>query len=72
MQLQKYGGLWGILLMFAITPVINRISGDEAFEFSPYFWIGATVFLLIFSRWGYKKYEGMTTSAEELLRELEE
>jgi len=72
MLLQKLGGVYGILLMLAITPVINRISGDEVFEFSPFFWIGASMFLLIFSRWGYRKYEGMTEQAEELLRSLED
>ena len=72
MLLQKLGGFYGILLMFAITPVFNRIGGDEVYEFSPFFWIGAAAFLLIFSRWGYKKYEGMTRQAEELLKSLDE
>ena len=72
MLLQKLGGLYGILLLLAITPVINRISGDDAFGYSPFFWIGAGLFLLIFSRWGYKKYEYMTTQAEELLRSLDQ
>ena len=70
--LQKLGGIWGIILMLAISPVFNRISGDDAFEYSPFFWIGAVVFVLIFSRWGYKKYEDMTGRAEELLRSLDE
>ena len=70
--LQKLGGIWGIILMLAISPVFNRISGDDAFEYSPFFWIGAVVFVLVFSRWGYKKYEDMTGRAEELLRSLDE
>ena len=70
--LQKSGGLWGILLMLAISPVFNRISGNDAFEFKPFFWIGAIVFVLIFSTWGYKKYEGMTVRAEELLKSLDD
>jgi len=70
--LQKSAGFWGILLMIAITPVFNRITGDTVFEYSPYFWIGMAIFVVLFSRWGYKRYERMTASAEELLRELGE
>lgn len=71
--IQKSSWLWGILLMIAILPVSNKIGGSsEPIDINPLFYVFGFVYVVVFTRWGYRKYDSMTAQAEELLRELRE
>lgn len=67
----------GIYLSFVFglisLPLAGKlINNRDVFQDTAWLWYLPVmiVFLLIFSRWAYKKYERATVSAEELLKEI--
>ena len=74
--IQKIGIGLGFVLMLTILPVASKIlKGKDLFqETGAWTWYIPVmlVFLIFFSRWGYRHYNRITRSAGNILRELEE
>lgn len=73
--IQRLGVYLGIVLMFTLLPVASKIgSGKDLFLESKAWYLYLpvmAVFFFFFARWGYGCYKNITTSAEDLLREME-
>lgn len=74
--LQRIGIGLGFVLMVTTLPVAGKIlKGKDFFAANEaWYWYLPVMlgFLIIFSRWGYSKYKGITKSAENILMETEE
>ena len=73
---QKSGIALGFILIVASLPVMSKVLGDkDIFVLGSNVWLWSipvmAVFLFFFSRWGYKCYKSITTSAGNVLKELE-
>jgi len=73
--LQRVGIYLSFLLMFIILPVASKLLKNkdlflEAGVWFVYLPIMGT-FLFFFARWGYGCYKNITSSAENILNELE-
>lgn len=73
--LQRIGIVGNFFLMILVLPVVSKLfSGKDLFvnQSSEWLWFMAfmILFLIPFSVWGYRKYERMTNSAENLLQDL--
>ncbi len=74
--LQQFGMYGGIAVFFTSMPVASKILSNKDFfliEKGIGFYIFTAlflVFLLFFMRWGYSCYKKITTSAENILKEL--
>jgi len=74
--MQRIALFLNIILVMIILPVFSKIAkGKDLFLDGGNIWYWylplMLVFLIPFSRWGYKSYKKMTASAEILLEELE-
>ncbi len=73
--LQRLGIYLSFILMFTILPVASKImKGKDLFLESNLWYVYLpvmAVFLFFFTRWGYGCYKNITSSAENLLKELE-
>ncbi|MGJ8666442.1 MAG: hypothetical protein ACSHW7_08760 [Patiriisocius sp.] len=77
LKTQQYAIPAGIVGFLASLPVFSLMMGNENFieNFNTTRIISLSivfVFMIIFSRWGYKKYKQVANSAENILRELDE
>jgi len=74
---QRVGIYLSFLFALVIMPVSSKILNNKDFfaiEHSTKFWIGMPLFfagLFFFARWGYRSYQNITNSAENILKELE-
>ncbi|QBA64169.1 hypothetical protein [Muriicola soli] len=76
LYLQRAGIYLSFILMITILPVAAKISGKGKDLFQDpgvlYVYIPVmVVFLVLFARWGYGCYKSITTSAENILKEIE-
>ncbi|WP_276392103.1 hypothetical protein [Eudoraea chungangensis] len=74
--IQRLGIYLSFLLMFTVLPVFSKImKGKDLFienhSLLLIYMLVMSVFLLFFSRWGYKCYQNITKSAEDVLKELD-
>lgn len=74
--IQRLGIYLSFLLMFTVLPVFSKImKGKDLFienhSLLLVYMLVMSVFLLLFSRWGYKCYQNITKSAEDVLKELD-
>lgn len=74
--IQRLGIYLSFLLMFTVLPVFSKImKGKDLFienhSLLLVYMLVMSVFLLLFSRWGYKCYKNITKSAEDVLKELD-
>tara|TARA_R110002073_G_scaffold72537_1_gene177234 strand:+ start:211886 stop:212551 length:666 start_codon:yes stop_codon:yes gene_type:complete len=75
--MQRLGIFSNFLLLLVSLPVIVKFSDNVdilSTQSTNWYWylLILILFLILFSRWGYKGYKSMTTSAENILRELED
>ena len=74
--IQKIGIYLNFILIIISLPVAGKLmDGKDIFmDSNVWFWYipVMVLFLILFSRWGYRHYSKTTTSAENLLKELEE
>lgn len=77
LMLQQFGIYASFVLMFSTAAVFSKIwSNEDFFMVERDGWVYgsialATIFVIFFARWGYKCYLSITSSAEDVLRELE-
>lgn len=76
MLLQKTAVFTNVLLIIFILPVLSKIVNNKDLFLESgniWFWyiLGMLLFLIPFSIWGYKSYKKITSSAKNLLEELE-
>jgi len=74
--MQRIAIFLNIILTILILPVFSKISkGKDLFvdDASIWYWYLPLmiVFLVPFSRWGYRTYKKMTASAEQLLKDIQ-
>jgi multisubunit Na+/H+ antiporter MnhG subunit len=74
--IQRIGIYLNFLLMIVALPMFVKLSSNKDIfvtNTSVWYWYVPimTLFLIFFSRWGYKSYKSITASAEKTLRELE-
>jgi hypothetical protein len=73
--LQRLGIYLSFLLMFTMLPVAAKILSGKDLLLKPGIWYiyfpVMFVFLVFFTRWGYKCYKNITNSAENIIKELE-
>jgi phosphotransferase system glucose/maltose/N-acetylglucosamine-specific IIC component len=73
-KVQRYGMIFGALILVTILPPISEIQGSTEMISKPLFWMiylpGATLFMYLFSRWALGKYKKVIDSSEKLLSEL--
>ncbi|MEY8021833.1 hypothetical protein AB8P51_13435 [Muriicola sp. SD30] len=74
--LQRAGIYLSFLLMITMLPVAAKILGKNKDLFQEtglwYIYIPImAIFLIVFARWGYGCYKSITSSAEEILKEIE-
>jgi steroid 5-alpha reductase family enzyme len=74
---QQFSGVAGILIFFLSMPVFSKLFGNdnsfESLKMSQYIFIALTfIAVLLLILWSIKKYKGIMTNAEKLLRELDE
>lgn len=76
LQAQKLGLLLGLVLLFTGLPVAGKLmNGKDLFQdTSVWLWYVpmGSLFFFFFAKWGYGCYKSITTSAEEILSEVEE
>lgn len=72
---QRYGMIFGAILMISILPPLVELNGSEEIIYKPWFWgiyvPGGLIYMLVFSRWVLKKYRAVINSSENMLKELE-
>ncbi len=73
---QRVAIYFNFILLLVSLPVVFKVFKNEDLFVSNiqlmYWYIPVmTVFLILFSRWGYGKYKSVTTSASRILEELE-
>ncbi|MGI9551836.1 MAG: hypothetical protein ACR2MT_11595 [Aurantibacter sp.] len=77
LMLQQFGIYASFILMFSTAAVFSKIwSNEDFFMIERDGWIYgsiavAVIFVIFFARWGYKCYKSVTSSAENILNELE-
>jgi len=74
--LQRAGIYLSFLLMITILPVAAKVfgKGKDLFQETGLWYIYIpimAIFLIIFTRWGYGCYKSITSSAEDILKEIE-
>lgn len=74
-KVQRYGMIFGAILMISILPPLVELNGSEEIVNKPWFWgvyvPGGLIFMVLFSRWVLKKYRRVMDSSERMLKELE-
>ena len=77
LMLQQFGVFGGFMVFFTALAVSSKIISDEdiflkQLDLGVYILMGVVfVMLIFFTRWGYNCYKSITTSAENILKELE-
>lgn len=73
-KVQKYGMIFGALVLVTVLPPISEIQGSGDMISKPLFWViylpAALLFMFLFSRWALGKYKKVIDSSEKLLSEL--
>ena len=73
--MQRVGIYLSFILMFTSLPVFSKIMNNKDLFLQGKIWLTyipvMVIFLLLFTRWGYKCYKNITNSAENILKELE-
>jgi hypothetical protein len=73
--MQRVGIYLSFVLMFTCLPVFSKIMNNKDLFLQGKIWLTyipvMVIFLLLFTRWGYKCYKNITNSAENILKELE-
>ncbi len=73
--LQRIGIGFAFLLILTILPVAGKLMKNKDIfmnsELLLWYMPVMILFLVVFSRWGYKTYKNITKSAENILREVE-
>ncbi len=74
--LQRIAIVLNFVLMVLILPVFSKIANDKDLFVNNadlWYWYVPVMllFLIPFSRWGYKSYKNMTASAQRLLKDLQ-
>ncbi len=71
----KMGIGLNFVLLFTVMLLTIRVSSDDNLLEKSRVWVwlfpAGVIFLILFSRWGYRCYSNVTASAENILRELE-
>lgn len=74
LKVQRYGIIFGALLLVTILPPISEIQGSTELISKPLFWMiylpGGVLFIYLFSKWAIGKYKKVIESSEKLLSEL--
>jgi hypothetical protein len=75
--IQKVGIYLNFLLLIVSLPVMMKVfSGKDIFieNMQVLYWYipSMTIFLIVFSKWGYGKYKKVTASASNILADLED
>lgn len=74
LKVQRYGIIFGALLLVTILPPISEIQGSTELISKPWFWmiylLGGSLFIYLFSKWAIEKYKKVIESSEKLLSEL--
>lgn len=73
--MQRVGIYLSFVLMFTCLPVFSKILKNKDLFINSQTWLVyipvMVIFLVLFTRWGYKCYKNITNSAENILKELE-
>lgn len=73
--MQRVGIYLSFVLMFTCLPVFSKILKNKDLFINSKTWLVyipvMVIFLVLFTRWGYKCYKNITNSAENILKELE-
>ncbi|WP_297795940.1 hypothetical protein [uncultured Eudoraea sp.] len=73
--MQRVGIYLSFVLMFTSLPVFSKIMKNKDLFINSQIWLAyipvMIIFLVLFTRWGYKCYKNITNSAENILKELE-
>lgn len=76
--IQKVAVMLGVVMMWVSIPVFSMIMNNKDFftiKHDPWLWVftgAVTIGVILFSRYGYRGYQKVTNSAENVLKELEE
>jgi Ni/Fe-hydrogenase subunit HybB-like protein len=76
--IQKVAVMLGVVMMWITIPVFSMIMNNKDFfamKHDPWLWVftaAVTVGVVLFSRYGYRGYKKVTSSAENVLMDLEE
>ena len=75
LKIQRYGIYASFIYLIAFLPTTAKIFNGKDLFLEPFtlFWkiVVMAVFLLIIARWGYGHYKSITSSAEQLIKDLE-
>jgi len=76
--IQRVGVMVSVFMMWVSIPVFSMIMNNKDFfaqEHDPWLWVftaAVTVGVILFARYGYRGYKKVTSSAENVLRDLED
>lgn len=74
LNVQRYGMIFGGLILVTILPPISEIQGNTDLISKPLFWAiylpAGVLLMFFFSRWALGKYKKVIASSEQLLSEL--
>ena len=76
--IQKIGVMVSVFMMWVSIPVFSMIMNNKDFfaqEHDPWLWVftaAVTAGVILFARYGYRGYKKVTSSAENVLRDLED
>ncbi|WP_339868167.1 hypothetical protein [uncultured Algoriphagus sp.] len=74
-KVQRYGMIFGVILMIAILPPLVELNGADEIIQKPWFWglyvPGGLIFMLLFTRFVYKKYKETISASEKMLRDID-
>ncbi|MFC5624721.1 hypothetical protein [Algoriphagus winogradskyi] len=74
-KVQRYGMIFGVILMIAILPPLVELNGADEIIQKPWFWglyvPGGLIFMFLFTRFVYKKYKGTISASEKMLRDID-
>lgn len=75
LKIQRYGSYAAILYLATFLPTIGKIINNKNLFLEPtaFLWklLIVSVFLVLFAQWGYGHYKRITSSAEQLIKDLE-
>ncbi len=75
--IQKAAVMLSVVMMWVTIPVFSMIMNNKDFfkiDHDPWLWVftgAVTIGVILFSRYGYRGYQKVTASAENVLRDLE-
>jgi len=75
LKIQRYGSYATILYLATFLPTIGKIINNKNLFLEPtaFLWklLIVSVFSVLFAQWGYGHYKRITSSAEQLIKDLE-